>query len=79
MGSKEEFDKEELFDTINDIKKKTRSRGLGDTVHKIAKALGADKIAEKYEDMTGKDCGCEKRREALNQLLSYYKEDQNDQ
>lgn len=72
-------DKEELLEKVNNIREnmeKQRSRGLGDTVHKIAKALGADKIAEKYEDITGKDCGCEKRREALNDILSYYREEE---
>ena len=47
------------------------SRGLGDTVEKIAQAIGADKIAEAFEKTTGKDCGCNKRKAALNQAFPY--------
>jgi hypothetical protein len=47
------------------------SRGFGDTVHKIAKAVGADKIADAFSQATGKDCGCSKRKEALNKILPY--------
>lgn len=29
------------------------SKGLGDTVHKAAKLVGADKVAKVYEKVTG--------------------------
>ena len=48
-----------------------RSRGLGDTVHKAAKLIGADKIARAYEKVTGKPCGCNERRDTLNRLHPY--------
>ena len=39
-----------------------KSVGLGDTVAKITNTLGIDKVA---------DCGCNKRREKLNELFPY--------
>ena len=47
------------------------SRGLGDTVQKISKAVGADKVAKAFEKVTGKDCGCNKRKDALNRAFPY--------
>ena len=38
------------------------SRGLGDTVHRLAKATG---VARVVKSVVG-ECGCQKRREALN-------------
>ena len=42
-----------------------RSRGLGDTVEKIIKATGLQIFVD------GKDCGCEQRKEKLNELFPY--------
>jgi hypothetical protein len=49
----------------------TPSRGLGDTVAKLATAVRADRVAKWFEIITRRPCGCEKRREALNRLLPY--------
>lgn len=38
----------------------------GDELEKILHELGADKLAELYEEVTGEDCGCDKRKEWLN-------------
>ena len=38
----------------------------GDELEEILKKLGADKLAEAYEEVTGKDCGCSKRKEWMN-------------
>ena len=47
------------------------SKGLGDSIEKITKATGIKKVVEK---VTGeKDCGCKKRREALNKRFPYNK------
>ena len=46
----------------------TKSKGLGDSVEKVFKATGIDKVAKK---ILGDDCGCEKRKEALNKLYPY--------
>ncbi len=45
--------------------RKKASRGLGDTVEKIIQSTGLNKFVD------GKDCGCEKRKEFLNNLLPY--------
>lgn len=48
-----------------------KSKGLGDTVEKISKKVGADKVATAYEQATGKSCGCAERRAKLNKLFPY--------
>jgi hypothetical protein len=47
------------------------SRGLGDTIAKVAHALGADKAAHVFERLSGRECGCGKRREKLNDIVRY--------
>jgi hypothetical protein len=42
--------------------------GLGDTVADLTRLTGLDQLAKAYEQVTGKPCGCEKRKETLNQL-----------
>ncbi len=51
-------------------KKPTRSKGLGDTVEKVTKATGLDKVAKA---VLGDDCGCNKRKEWLNAKFPYYR------
>lgn len=52
----------------------TDSAGLGDTIAKVTHALGIDKVAESVASAVGKgDCGCNKRREKLNELFPYTK------
>jgi|TARA_R110000868_G_scaffold525_2_gene3841 hypothetical protein len=48
-----------------------KSKGLGDTVEKITKATGVKRVVEKISKATGKDCGCAKRKEALNRIFPY--------
>ncbi len=51
---------------------KQKSEGLGDTIAKITNALGIDKVAEGVAKLAGKeDCGCNRRRKKLNELVSY--------
>jgi len=47
-----------------------KSRGLGDTIQKITKATGIDKVAKA---VLGDDCGCEERKEKLNKMFPYNK------
>jgi hypothetical protein len=48
-----------------------KSRGLGDTIEKFTRATGIKKVVDK---VTGKkDCGCNKRKEALNKAFPYKK------
>lgn len=48
-------------------KKQPRSKkGLGDKVEQAIKATRLDVIAKAYTKLTGKDCGCENRKDYLN-------------
>lgn len=48
-----------------------RSKGLGDSIEKITKATGIKHATEWIFDKLGKDCGCDKRKEALNKMFPY--------
>ena len=53
---------------------KQESKGFGDTIAKVTSALGLDKVAETVAHAVGKeDCGCNKRKEKLNDLFPYNK------
>jgi hypothetical protein len=52
-----------------------KSTGLGDTVEKITKVTGIKAVTEAISKATGKDCGCGKRKETLNRVFPYIKED----
>ncbi len=48
------------------------SRGVGDTLAKVLDTTGLGPVAKRViEGVTGKPCGCEKRRAALNALIPY--------
>ena len=49
------------------------SKGLGDTIEKITKATGIKKVVDTVAKATGKDCGCNKRKEALNKAFPFKK------
>jgi len=49
---------------------KKESKGLGDTIAKITKATGIDKVVK---FIAGEDCGCDERKEKLNKLFPYAK------
>jgi hypothetical protein len=46
-------------------------QGLGDTVADLAHLTGMDQMAKLYEQTTGKSCGCDQRRQALNQIFPF--------
>ena len=48
-----------------------KSKGLGDSIERLTKATGIKKVVEKVAKATGKDCGCNKRKETLNRLFPY--------
>lgn len=51
-----------------------RSTGLGDTIEKITKKTGIKKVIKVVTQATGIDnCGCEDRKESLNRLFPYSK------
>lgn len=48
------------------------SKGLGDTVEKIANTLKINVVADTIAKKAGKeDCGCKKRKEYLNKKFPY--------
>lgn len=47
-----------------------KSTGLGDTVEKVFRKTGIDKVAKA---VLGEDCGCDKRQELLNDIFPYGK------
>jgi hypothetical protein len=61
--------KDEAKELVQDVKKEV-SEGLGDTLEKVFKATGIDKVAKW---IAGEDCGCDKRKEKLNQMFPYRK------
>jgi hypothetical protein len=49
-----------------------RHRGLGDTIEMITVATGVKKLVKKVSEAVGvEDCGCNKRKETLNQIFPY--------
>ena len=51
-----------------------KSRGLGDTIHKFTTKTGIRSLAQFGAKVVGKkDCGCNKRKEFLNNLFPYNK------
>ena len=52
--------------------KSKESRGLGDTIEKFTKFTGIHSLANMGTKALGKkDCGCNKRKEALNKAFPY--------
>ena len=43
--------------------------GLGDVVEAFTKATGIKAVVDKVSDVLGVDCGCDERREKINNLL----------
>lgn len=62
------------IECVKDEKPKSaNSRGLGDTVAKITKAIGIDWVVKQISG--NKDCGCAGRQEALNTMFPYQRRD----
>ena len=53
---------------------KNKSKGLGDTVEKFTTATGIKKVVDTVAKATGKPCGCQERKDALNRIFPYNKE-----
>tara|TARA_R100001463_G_scaffold42546_5_gene89084 strand:- start:2325 stop:2513 length:189 start_codon:yes stop_codon:yes gene_type:complete len=52
---------------------KKESRGLGDTIEKFTTATGIKKVVETVAKATNSDCGCNNRRDSLNDMFPYDK------
>jgi hypothetical protein len=51
-----------------------KSKGLGDSIYKLTKATGIKKVVDKVSEGLNIPCGCEGRRNALNNLVPYNKQ-----
>jgi len=65
---------EQIYHSSN-IQRQVKSKGLGDTIEKATKATGIKKVVDAVSRITGVDCGCSKRRDALNEKYPYKKKD----
>ena len=48
-----------------------KAKGLGDVVEIVTEATGIKAATEWVAKTTGKDCGCAKRKEALNKAFPF--------
>jgi hypothetical protein len=48
-----------------------KPKGLGDSIEKLTHMTGIQQVVHKVSQITGKDCGCNKRKEKLNQMFPY--------
>lgn len=51
--------------------KRQVSKGLGDDIEKITKATGIKTVVDKVSEALGVDCGCESRKQWLNERFRY--------
>jgi len=42
---------------------------LGDKLERVFRIVGIKRAAKLYEAKTGRSCGCDKRKEALNRII----------
>lgn len=52
-----------------------RLRGAGDLLEAVTTATGIKAATEAVSKATGKDCGCGKRRDKLNKLIPFGRND----
>jgi hypothetical protein len=52
---------------------KRKAQGLGDTIEQFTEATGIKAGVEKLAQAIGWDCGCDARKEKLNQMFPYKK------
>ena len=51
-----------------------KSRGLGASIHKFTTATGIKNVVDRVSQGLNIPCGCEGRRQALNNLVPYNKQ-----
>jgi hypothetical protein len=71
MGKQESTKKSKKISKTSKTETSTKSRGLGDTIEKITTATG---IKAAVKAVVGEDCGCDERKEKLNNLFPYKRE-----
>ena len=52
-------------------KRGRKAKGLGDTIEQITEATGIKAAVKLFTEVTGIDCGCDARKEKLNNLIPY--------
>lgn len=58
-------------------KKKQKNEGLGDTIADITELLLIDKLVKNVNKALNiEDCGCERRKEKLNKMFPYKKDEE---
>ena len=50
-----------------------KAEGLGDVIEKVTELTGIKAAVERRAAKTGKPCGCQKRKEALNKAVPFKK------
>ena len=50
-----------------------KAEGLGDTIEQITTATGIKAAVDWFSEATGIDCGCEARKQKLNEIFRYRK------
>ena len=50
-----------------------KSQGLGDSIEKFTKATGVKTFVDKVSDGLNIPCGCQERKEKLNEVFPYKK------
>ncbi len=58
---------------LNNKKTMEKSKGLGDSIEKFTTATGIKKVVDTVAKVTGKPCGCGKRKDTLNRVFPYNK------
>ena len=51
-----------------------KMEGAGDLIHKFTEKTGIKKIVDTVASSTGADCGCGKRREKMNKMFPFNKQ-----
>ena len=58
-------------------KKSKEAEGLGDSIAYLTSLLKIDKLVKELTSAAGiEDCGCDRRREKLNELFPYKKDEE---
>jgi hypothetical protein len=58
---------------MNRIVKKSKPKGLGDTIENFTQTTGIKKVVDAVSEATGVPCGCAARKDALNRIFPYDK------
>jgi hypothetical protein len=58
---------------MNRIVKKSKPKGLGDTIENFTQTTGIKRVVDAVSEATGVPCGCGARKDALNRIFPYDK------